>query len=94
MMMLMLVLVLMLMLMLIPMLMIMTTNTVWQNVVLTPASFAWKKEKQDDVPTQGRRKSPDPGEDHELSKSANPNNKFAKSCVGIQGHMQVDRSIV
>lgn len=39
-------------------------------------------------------KSPDPGEDHELSKSANPNNKFAKSCVGIQGHMQVDRSIV
>lgn len=60
MMMLTLTLVLVLMLMLIPMLMIMTMNTVWQKVVPTPESFAWEKEKRDDVPTQGKRKSPDP----------------------------------
>lgn len=87
----MLMLMLVLMLMLIPMLMIMTMSTVWQKVVPTPESFAWEKEKRDDVPTQASRQKekPRPGDDHELSKSANPNNKFAKSCVGIQGHMQV-----
>lgn len=56
--MMMLTLMLMLVLVLMPMIMIM--NTVWQKVVPTPESFAWEKEKRDDVPTQGKRKSPDP----------------------------------
>lgn len=60
MMMLMLMLVLVLTLVLVLMLMIMIMNTAWQKVVPTPESFAWEKEKRDDVPTQGKRKSPDP----------------------------------
>lgn len=65
---LMLVLVLVLVLMLVLMLMIVIMNTVWQKVVPTPESFAWEKEKRDDVPTQASRQKekPRPGDDHEL----------------------------